>query len=325
MRLSLIKSGGTSYDITGAVTEVIWRGSAEQAARSVSFSYIHAPYDASVHVPDVATGDYVSLTDEREGEVFLGQIFGVERSSQTGTITYEAYDMMKHLLESEGQYSFKNLTPEAIAAQVLADVQVPVRHLHPTGICIQSMLCDSMSLYDIILAAYGKAREQTGDKYFPMIYKRGFGMYKAEWSVAGLVLSDDGSIYESSISESMDSIKNQVKIYDATGEQVGELKDDGSIQRFGVFQAVYKQEPDSQSESGAQTLLHTAPNQTLQVSALGDINCLSCYFVTVRDSATGMAGKYWIKSDEHTFSGGVHRMRLELAYDSIMEQRGESG
>ena len=319
MRLTLIKSTGGSYDITGAVTDITWRGAAAQAARSLSFSYVNAPYDDTVKLPPVATGDAVAFADDREGEVFVGQIFGVERSSQTGTITYEAYDMMRHLLESTGQYAFKGITPEAIAAQVLADAQVPVRHLHPTGVNIETLLCDSMSLYDIILAAYGKAREQTGDKYFPMIYKRGFGMYKAEWSVAGLVLTDGGTIYEASVSERMDSIKNQVKIFDATGEQVGELRDDASISRYGVFQDVYKQEKDSESENGAASLLRTAPAQTLQVSALGDINCLSSYFVTVRDSATGLAGKYWITSDEHTFSGGVHKMRLELAFDSIME------
>ena len=41
---------------------------------------------------------------------------------------------MKCLLESTGKYNFKNVTPEAEAAQVCADVQMPVGELAATGI-----------------------------------------------------------------------------------------------------------------------------------------------------------------------------------------------
>lgn len=42
-----------------------------------------------------------------------------------------------------------------------------------------------------------------------------------------------------SISETMDGIKNTVKIYDDKGNQVGEVKDDSSLQKFGTFQDIY--------------------------------------------------------------------------------------
>ena len=69
-------------------------------------------------LPEVETGDFVSLTDDREGEVFYGQISGIERSSQTGSITFSAMDMMKNLLESADQKNFKNITAEAIATDL---------------------------------------------------------------------------------------------------------------------------------------------------------------------------------------------------------------
>lgn len=324
MKLLLLKQDGRQYDVTAACTSISWRGTAAEAARSLSFSYINAPYDITRTLPTIATGDAVSFSCEPEGEVFFGQIFGIEKSSQTGSITYEAFDLMKHLLESKGQYVFKKTTPEAIAAQVLADVQVPVRYLYPTGVNIESMLCDSMSLYDIIMAAYGKAKAATGDRYFAMIYKRGFGMYRAEWSVKNFVLSDRINIYESSASEHMDEIKNQIKIYDQSGTQVGELKDESSIKMFGVFQDIYRQEGDGDSSTGAKELLKGMPEASLQLSALGDISCLSNYFVQIQDSATGLSGKYWIASDEHVFEGGTHKMRLEVKFDSVMDVK-ESG
>jgi len=172
MVIKLIKGTGVTYNITNICSRIVWKGSASEAARSVDFDYINAPYDKTINLPGISTGDYISLEDAKEGEIFFGQIFGIEKSSQTGTITFTAYDMMKHLLESTGQYNFKNLTAEEIVSQVCADLQVPIRHLYKTGVNIASMLCDKMKMYDIVMAAYSRAHKITGDKYFAMSYKR---------------------------------------------------------------------------------------------------------------------------------------------------------
>ena len=228
MVIKLIKGTGVTYNITNICSRIVWKGSASEAARSVDFDYINAPYDKTINLPGISTGDYISLEDAKEGEIFFGQIFGIEKSSQTGTITFTAYDMMKHLLESTGQYNFKNLTAEEIVSQVCADLQVPIRHLYKTGVNIASMLCDKMKMYDIVMAAYSRAHKITGDKYFAMIYKRGIGVYKTEWAIKGFVLSESANIFSSSIAESMDEIKNKVLIFDDKGKQIGEVKDDDS-------------------------------------------------------------------------------------------------
>ena len=321
MKISLIKDTGIIYNITNAVSRIVWKGSASEAARSVDFDYINAPYDNTVNLPSVSTGDYISLEDSKEGEIFFGQIFGIEKSSQTGTISFTAYDMMKHLLESTGQYNFKNLTAEAIVSQVCADMQVPIRHLHPTGVNISSMICDKMKMYDIVMAAYTRAHRITGDKYFAMIYKRGLGVYKTEWAVKGFTLSENSNIFASSISETMDEIKNKILIFDDKGKQIGEVKDDESLKKFGVFQEIYSKEDGVDPTTGANNLLKITPSQSIKISAIGDINCLSCYFVEVKDTVTGLSGKYWISSDTHTFENGTYKMELELKFDSLMDTK----
>lgn len=134
------------------------------------------------------------------------------------------------------------MTPEAIATKVCADAQVPIRYLYPTGINIKSMICNEKSMYDVIMAAYTKAHKITGDKYFAMIYKRGLGVYKAEWIVSNFTLSDSDNIFSSDIQETMDEIKNQVLIFNEKGKWIGEVKDDTSLSNFGVFQEVYTKE-----------------------------------------------------------------------------------
>lgn len=321
MIVKLIKpQQNIQYDITNACAEFSWSGSASEAARSFEFAYLNAPYDDTMKLPAVETGDFVSLTDERVGEVFYGQIAGIERSSQTGTVTFSAMDMMKNLLKSTDQKKFKNTTAEAIAAEVCADAQITVRYLYPTGINIKSMICDEMSLYDIIMAAYTKAHKISGDKYFAMIYKRGLGIYKSEWIVSKFVLSDQENIFSSDIQETMEETKNRIRILDSKGRQIGEVKDDESIQRFGVYQAIYKKEKGVDAVTAAKTQLKTLPTQTITLSAIGDINCLSCYYVAVTDGATGLSGRYWIASDKHTWSNGTYRMELTLKFDAVMTE-----
>lgn len=327
MQLILTKAqSGRQYDITNAVTRVEWSGSASSAARQLTVDYINAPYD-HFGLPAISTGDAIAFSYGQEGEVFYGQFFGSEKSSAVGTISFTAFDIMKNLLESTGQYNFKNITPEAIAKQVCDDAQIPLRtvngvpSLYQTNVNIASMLCDNMTLYDIIMAGYTKAHRITGDKYFPMIYKRGLGVYKTEWIVKGLVLSDRDNLMGADITEMMDKIVNRVKIYDDKGQQIGEVTDDESLSLFGTFQQVYKKEEGVDPQAAAKNLLNTLPSQTIKISSVGDINCLSCYFVHVYDETTGLSGRYWISSDTHTWENGSYTMDLELTFDSIMDAK----
>lgn len=321
MTLQLIKmQQNMIYDISEAIESATWAGNILSAARSVEFAILNDPYDPGLELPEISTGDYISLLVD-DNELFYGQIFDIERSSAIGTITFTAYDMMKNLLESNGRYNFKNTTPEAIAAQVLADIEVPYNHLEPTGINIKSMICDSVSYYDIILGAYTQAFRMTGNRYLPMIWQREFGVWPAVYTVSNFTLSDDSNITAASISESMDGIKNVIKIYDDKGKQVGEVSDDPSTYLFGIFADVYEVEKGVDPTTAAKNMLKTTPAQTISITAVGDLNCLSGYSVAVKDAATGLSGKYWIKSDKHTWQNGVYTMELELSFEQLMDEK----
>lgn len=322
MILKLIKmQQNMFYDISKAVGSVSWSGSIYSAARSVAFDLLNDPYDPELEIPNICTGDYISLSDDEENELFFGQIFGIERSTAIGTITYTAYDFMKNLLESTGRYNFKNVTPEAVAAQVLADIAVPYNHLEPTGINVKSMICDSISYYDIIMGAYTQAYRMTGNRYLPMIWQREFGVWPAVYTVSNFTLSDDSNASAVSLSESMDGIKNVIKIYDDKGRQIGEVADEPSTYVFGIFADVYEAEKGVDPATAAKNMLKVTPTQNITMTAIGDKNCLSGYSVTVKDAATGLAGKYWIKTDKHTWQGETYMMDLELSFEQMMDEK----
>lgn len=44
----------------------------------------------------------------------------------------------------------------------------------------------------------------------------------------------------------------------------------------------------------------------------------SSYSIEIRDSLN--AGKFWVKSDVHTFQNGNHMMKIELEFENMMNE-----
>lgn len=298
---------------------VEWSGDIKSAARTADVAIINAPYDHNINkLPEIVSGDYLSIEEGKE--IFYGQFRGIERSSETGTITYNASDFMLHLLNSRGKYNFKNLSPEEITLMVCRDIGIETGQIAATGIVIPSMLCDSDSYYDIIMKAYTKAFKSNGIKYMCTIKNRKLEVVEKGNLVYGITLSDKVNLYNATISESMEAVINQVKIYDGKGNQIGEVRDELSIEKYGMFQENYTAESGDDPNTAAGNLLRE-PEQTLSIEAIGNINCTAGSAITVRDAATQMKGLYWIKSDRHTWQGGVHTMQLDLLYKDMMDEK----
>lgn len=84
MVVMLIKpKDNIQYDITEACPSYSWSGSASEAVRSFSFEYLNAPYDNTLRLPQVVTGDFVSLTDDRQGRSFTGRSMALKRAARS--------------------------------------------------------------------------------------------------------------------------------------------------------------------------------------------------------------------------------------------------
>lgn len=62
-------------------------------------------------------------------------------------------------------------------------------------------------------------------------------------------------------------------------------------------------------------------SQTLKVTALGDISCVSggCAYVNIPE--IGVNRMMYIDEDTHTFEGGKHTMSLTLSYESTEDKK----
>lgn len=322
MKIELYKTKeGKIYDVTQMVEGLEWAGDINAVARTMDITVANAPYDRNLKdLPSIALGDPVAVTMDKE--IFYGRCYGREKTSEHGAVTWNCIDLLQHLLKSTARYSFRGTTAEAITAQVCADIQFPVGTLAVTGIVIPAMLCDKdMAIYDIIMSAYTKAYKQNGKLYQCLMDDRELSVVEKGLVLAGgFTLSEDMNITKSAFSESTEAIVDKVKIYDEKGQQVGEISDTGLQDIYGTFQATYDVEKGVDPATGARALM-TGPEQSLTIEAIGDINCIAGRGVTLKDTATGMSGLYWIKSDKHTFKDGIHTMELELDFKNLMDEK----
>lgn len=308
------------YNITQMAESVEWCSSVESVARTADVSIINGPYDRNINnLPKPAPGDYITLI-ENEEELFWGRVFGMEKTSETGTITINCIDNLQYLLKSKYRYNFKNSTAEGIALQVLTDIQFPVGELSATGVNIKSLLCDNDTVYDIIMQAYTQAHKVNQKLYMCVLRDRRLSVVEKGIMVTGFVLSEENNIIKSSYTESTENIVNQVNVYDEKGVQTGQITDQESVMKYGVFQELYTAEEGIPPSAAAESML-VPPQQSLSIEALGEIKCQSGYGVTIHDQTTGLKGIYWIKSDKHSFKDGIHTMELELDFKNLMDEK----
>lgn len=315
MNVTLFGQSAGTVNFTNMTVSVTWSGSVDEVARKADITYINAPYDPIVRdLPKPVLGDYFSLI-ENGTEIFFGRVYGIEKTSENGTVTANCIDDSNFLLKTHGKYSFEKKTAGAIAAQVLSDFEFPVGSL-AGGAEIKSMIVNGESVYDIIKNAYDQSSKLDGNKYTIRMEGRALVVEPKGSAVATLELAEDSNIIKSSYQESTDSIVNRVVIYDKDGNRKGTVEDGGSIGQYGVFQQIYEEEEGLNPETAAENML-SEPDQSMNISALGNISCVSGCAINLRDSATGIYGTYWVKNDSHKFEHGNHTMDLEISFKEV--------
>jgi hypothetical protein len=313
----LKKSSNKTYDITEYVTAVTWSGSVSQASRSLEISVVYSPLDANIKYLQINLGDRLYLYED-DKLLINAMVYTRERVSEQGTVSYTGYDELNRLLKSNGTYSFKNTTPEKITASICNDLKISTGSIIETKVPIKKLLVDGENYYNIIMKAYTKAYQSNGKKYMPFVYNEKLYVIEKGEIISGFYLQDDVNITTSSYSETIENIINKVKIYNENGKQVGEVKDADSINLYGMFQDVYTKEDGVNATTAAKNML-IGIEKTASIEGIGNVSCISGYGIKIKDSITGLTGKFWIDNDTHTWENGFHTMSLELTFKNLMD------
>lgn len=139
--------------------------------------------------------------------------------------------------------------------------------------------------------------------------------------VKNFVLAEECNITNTEYEETMENMVNAVKIYDEKGKQVGEVKNEQWVEKYGLFQQIYKKEKGINAQTAAKNMLQGIEKRVTLDGINGDTECIAGNGVKVYDKAVGLYGLFWIDGDAHTWENGTHTMNLELNFKNIMDRK----
>lgn len=304
-------------DISQLVQSLTWSGDIGQAARKVEFGYVQGD---NIQKVNIALGNQIKVLVENK-EIFRGYVFYKEIDTESDTVRITAYDGLIYLLKNKATYNFKNITAEAITRKVAQDFGIQVGSL-ASATLRQKLIVEGETLYDIIMKAYTNESKYTGKKYMPLFREGKLNIIEKGKTIVSYVLSSAENISNVTYSESLENMINRVKIYDENGKYIGKVENSEWIKSYGILQDVYTKEKDKNAYTVAKNMLKGV-EKSLNIKALGNIECITGMAVKVKDKAIGLTGLFYIDSDTHTFENGQHMMDLTLNFQNIMDEKSD--
>jgi hypothetical protein len=304
-------------DITQYISSITWSGSRSEVARKLELAVVNAPLDKNITPPVIGLADPIYLFDEDNTELFRGFITDREASSDAGTVSYTAYDLLFYTLKSNATYNFSGKTAEAITKMVCTDLQIPTGELASTGLS-QKLIVQNKSIYEIIMQAYTQAFQKSGKKYHVVAEKGLLCVKEMGKQVCEIEFTEDTNITSSNYKESLQSMVNKVKIYDGEGKQVGVVQNEDV--KYGIFQQVYTKEEGKDANTTAKSMFKGV-EKTFTLECLNYNKAVTGSGAIIRDTATGLSGLVWIDSDVHTWQDGVATMSLTVTLKQMMDTK----
>lgn len=313
----IIKHGGT--DISNLVTRVTWSGNRLQVARKLEFTYLFEPRDSNIPVHIINLGEtvqgYSSIIDTTP--VFQGNVYNIERDTNSSVITVTAYDNLFILSKSKTTKKYTNMTAEDITRSVCAEMGILVGNLATTGQKI-TLIAQEKTGYQIIMMAYTQASKKTGKKYHPVM-----NVDKLDVIEKGTLIEFTASQYvneeNSTYKESIENMVNRVMITDEQGNFIGYQGNEDWMKKYSMIQSVYKKSPNRNTDEEVKAMLKGV-ERSGTIELLGDYAVKSSYSIKIDDLITNLTGQFYVKSDSHEFENGIHTMRLEIEFENMMNE-----
>jgi len=320
----IIKHKGN--DITQLVHRITWSGSRTAVARKLVFEYVQDARDPNIKDYPIDNGETVHGYDEDGNEVFVGNVYDVEKDVKSSFVTVTAYDHLFILTKSKTTRKFVDMTPEDIATAICQELGVEPGTFEQTGTPV-SFIAVRKTGYQIIMMAYTEAAkklnadktdEKDKVKYHPVMNGARLDIIKKGTLIEGYEANGLNNLLNSHYKESIENMVNQVLITDEQGNQSSFFKDDDLIEKYSMIQDVYKTDPKKDTQTEVKALIKK-PEQSATLDCLGDYRVKAPYSIMVKELLL-KPGQFWIKSDSHEFADGTHMMKLELEFENIANE-----
>ena len=314
------ENGVEDQDISNYVLRLTWSGDTSQAARKIEFEVAYNAKDETFINLSLQLGGLLTLSiiddEDRTFDIFYGRIFFRRRSTDGYTFSITAYDDMIYLAKSKIQRVFEKVTVTDAIKQVCNEIGVPVSEDIPQLNTVVSFLAENKSCTETFGMLFERAHAETGKTYTALMLDGALTVVEKGTMVEDYVASDKLNISNTEHSENIENMVNRVKAIDQHGaiSQVFSIEDD--VQRYGLIQDIYKMQPPKEGETVdnvkmAKDKLKRVETES-SLNGIGYFQCITGYAITVEEEQ--LQGKFFIKSDSHTFENQQHTMKLSLEY-----------
>lgn len=296
-------------DITELISQIAWSGNEDEIARRLELEVLNPVQDYYIPKIDLKIGGFIILLTNNEIELFQGFILSKEKDSQNGNLSLTCVDALFYANKSKAIHNFSKKTAEFITETLCNEAKIAIGSLAVTNIAQDFPANDT--IFKIIKDAYDYASSINGKKY-KISMKQGKLYVEEKVKSAGLVvITSESHISNSTYKETLENMVNIVKVYNDTGKQIGEVKNNDDIATYGIFQETYEKEENTDYNSVAKNMLKGI-EKTISIEAIGNIDCIAGSYVSITDNVLEITGDYTIISDTHTFVEGQHTMSLDL-------------
>lgn len=308
--------------------KITWEGSRLQVARRLQFTYAQDARDPNLPNYVINCGETIYGYDEEGNLQFQGNVYSVEKNVQASSVHVLCYDNLFILTRSKTTRKFVNIKAEDIARSVCQEMGIKVGNLAETGVAV-SFIAQDKTGYQIIMMAYteaaAKMNADKGKDDPDVVFQTIMNGDKLDVIRKGALIENFeanqyANIMNSRYKESIEKVVNKIMLTDQQGNVIGYESKDDSIQKYSMVQAVYKQNPNKAMKDQLTKIFH-GPDRTGILEMLGDYRAKASYSIKISDILPEMTGKFWIKSDSHTFENGIHTMKLEIEFENLMNKQ----
>jgi hypothetical protein len=300
------------------VKYVRWSGDITQASRKIDVELSNTK-DGIRRLVNIEKGKELRLLKDGV-ELFRGVIFS-DSIDSSGQMIVTAYDENIYLTKSTDTRIFRNLTAGAIVSRLCKDYGIETGTISNTGYIIPKLILRDMSLFDMMITALTVTEKQTGKRFFLCAKNGKLHLLERKTQTVKWVLENGVNIISASHSQSIEELRNQVKVIGGDEEKnpiIATVKNDALIRKFGVMQHLENADSElkrSEIEQLAKELLKQlgAIEDDVSIEALGISDVIAGSAVYIVESMTGIGGGYYVSTDEHTFQNGSHTMSLTLS------------
>lgn len=317
-------------DVTEYIISFTWSGDNNEAARKVEFSiaFNNVSKDSTFINPKIELGstvivkyiESISDLDSKEITLFKGKIWIQNRDTSSFEKRFTAYDDLIFLAKSKLNKKFKDSTVYDDIKQVANEWGFNV--VLDKGVSLDAkgdFIADGMSCTEIFKKALSLQSAKDNKKYSIMALDENNNIIIGDNStkeVANFSLTDKTNIISSSHGESIENLVSLVYISDTNGDTSLDksVKGEWALNRFGKVTEIYKPDDKVDTKTAATQLLHSVDIEA-SLSAIGNIYCVAGKSIEIQEE--NLKGKFFIKSDSHSFSNGQHTMNLTLDFTQI--------